>query len=137
MPRALASAKLKRRLLAGRIQAIAERYVAELEAGAAIDLPKLSEALMLMRMAKLAARPKRRRSGNARGLAGGGRTALDYEDTASILARLRAAGVDPEQTPKEAVRLFIEAHQPIIGALLLLAIPVLIVGVMVMGSRRS
>ena len=32
---------------------------------------------------------------------------------------------------------FIEAHQPIIGALLLLAIPVLIVGVMVMGSRRS
>mgnify|MGYP001089126419 FL=1 len=32
---------------------------------------------------------------------------------------------------------FIEAHQPIIGALLLLAIPVLIVGVMVMGSRRT
>ncbi|RYE47421.1 MAG: aa3-type cytochrome c oxidase subunit IV [Hyphomicrobiales bacterium] len=32
---------------------------------------------------------------------------------------------------------FIEAHQPIIGALLLLAIPVLIIGVMVMGSRRS
>lgn len=32
---------------------------------------------------------------------------------------------------------FIEAHNPIIGALLLLAIPVLIVGVMVMGSRRT
>lgn len=32
---------------------------------------------------------------------------------------------------------FIEAQQPIIGALLLLAIPVLIIGVMVMGSRRS
>ena len=32
---------------------------------------------------------------------------------------------------------FIEAHQPIIGAALLLAIPVLILGVMVMGSRRT
>lgn len=32
---------------------------------------------------------------------------------------------------------FIEAHQPIIGALLLVAIPVLIIGVMVMGSRRT
>lgn len=36
-----------------------------------------------------------------------------------------------------ALYAFIEAHQPIIGALLLLAIPVLIVGVMVMGSRRT
>lgn len=36
-----------------------------------------------------------------------------------------------------ALYAFIEAHQPIIGALLLLAIPVLIIGVMVMGSRRS
>ena len=32
---------------------------------------------------------------------------------------------------------FIEAHQPIIGTLLLLAIPVLILGVMVLGSRRT
>ena len=32
---------------------------------------------------------------------------------------------------------FIEAQQPIIGAALLLAIPVLILGVMVMGSRRT
>lgn len=36
-----------------------------------------------------------------------------------------------------ALYAFIEAHQPIIGAVLLLAIPVLIAGVMVMGSRRS
>jgi hypothetical protein len=32
---------------------------------------------------------------------------------------------------------FIEAQQPIIGAALLLAIPALILGVMVMGSRRT
>lgn len=112
VPRARASAKLKRRLLAGRISAIAERYVTELEAGPGIDLEKLAQALMLMRLAKLAARPKRRRSGNARAIAGAERTALDYEDTASLMARLRAAGVDPDQTPQEAMRLFIEANQP-------------------------
>jgi hypothetical protein len=112
VPRARASAKLRRRLLATRISAIAERYVAELESAPGVDLEKLAEALMLMRMAKLAARPKRRRSGNARAIAGAERSALDYEDTATILARLRAAGVDPQSAPEEAVKLFIEAHQP-------------------------
>jgi hypothetical protein len=32
---------------------------------------------------------------------------------------------------------FIEAQQPIIGTLLLIAIPVLILGVMVLGARRT
>lgn len=36
-----------------------------------------------------------------------------------------------------ALYAFIEAHQPIIGALLLLVIPVGAIGVMVMGSRRT
>lgn len=36
-----------------------------------------------------------------------------------------------------ALYAFIEAHQPIIGALLLLVIPVGAIGVTVMGSRRS
>ena len=36
-----------------------------------------------------------------------------------------------------ALYAFIEAHQPIIGTLLLIAIPVLILGVMVLGARRT
>jgi len=112
VPRARASAKLKRRLLAGRLSALAERYVRDLEESADIDLPKLAQALMLMRMIKLAARPKRRRSGNARGILGAERTALDYEDESTILARLRSAGVDLAQAPAAAVQDFVDAHLP-------------------------
>ncbi|RKE74424.1 hypothetical protein [Pseudorhodoplanes sinuspersici] len=112
VPRARASAKLKRRLLAQRLSALAERTVHELETSADIDLEKLAQALMLMRMIKLAARPKRRRSGNARALQGAERTALDYEDVHTILARLRSAGVDPQQAPEVAVKDFIDAHLP-------------------------
>jgi hypothetical protein len=110
VPRARASAKLKRRLLAQRLCALAERTVHELETSANVDLPKLAQAFMLMRMAKLAARPKRRRSGNARAIHGAERTALDYEDAGSILARLRAAGVDLAHAPDVAVKEFIDAH---------------------------
>jgi hypothetical protein len=112
VPRARASARLKRRLLAARLSALAERYVAELEQTPGIDLEKLAQALMLMRMAKLAARPKRRRSGNARAILGAERTALDYEDATTILNRLRAAGIDPARAPQQAVKDFIEAHVP-------------------------
>src|SRR5258708_6484611 len=50
VPRARASHKLKRRTLAARLSALAERYVRELEASASIDLDKLAEALELMKM---------------------------------------------------------------------------------------
>lgn len=110
VPRPRASAKLKRRLLAQRLSALAERTVHELETAPNVDLEKLAQALMLMRMIKLAARPKRRRSGNARALLGAERTALDYEDAGTILARLRSAGVDLAHAPDAAVQDFIDAH---------------------------
>lgn len=112
VPRARASAKLKRRLLAGRLSALAERYVSELETTPGVDLSKLAQAFMLMRMIKLAARQKKRRTGNARAILGAERTALDYEDEATIVARLRAAGVDLDQAPAVAVKDFIDAHRP-------------------------
>ncbi|MET0537698.1 MAG: hypothetical protein ABWZ64_07035, partial [Xanthobacteraceae bacterium] len=112
VPSARASARLKRRTLAARLQALAERTIAEMEATPGIDLEKLAEAFMLMRMIKLAARPKRRRTGNARAIAGAQRTALDYEDAASVTARLRAAGIDPARAPEMAVKDFIESHAP-------------------------
>jgi hypothetical protein len=61
VPRARASAKLKRRTLAARLDALAERYVRELEADPGVDLDKLAAALELAKMAKLAALGRRRR----------------------------------------------------------------------------
>jgi hypothetical protein len=66
IPRARASARLKRRTLAARLDALAERYVRELEADAGVDLDKLAAALELAKMAKLAAKPKKRRRTLAR-----------------------------------------------------------------------
>jgi transposase-like protein len=59
-----ASARLRARTLAARLHALAERYVRELEATPGVDLVKLGEALELMKLAKLAAKPKRRKPRN-------------------------------------------------------------------------
>lgn len=61
VPRERASARLRARTLAARLHALSERYVRELEEAPGADLAKLGEALELLKMAKLAARPKRRR----------------------------------------------------------------------------
>ncbi len=66
IPRARASARLKRRTLAARLDALAERYVRELETDPGVDLDKLAAALELAKMAKLAAKPKQRRRTLAR-----------------------------------------------------------------------
>jgi len=59
VPSARASARLKARTLSARLAVLAERTVRELEESESIDLDKLAEALELMKMAKLAARPRR------------------------------------------------------------------------------
>jgi hypothetical protein len=58
VPRPRASAQLKRRTLAARLDALAERHIRELEDAACVDPDKLAEALELLKMAKLAARPR-------------------------------------------------------------------------------
>ena len=60
-PSARAGARLKARMLAARLAALAERYVRELEETPGVDLDKLGEALELMKMAKLAARQRKPR----------------------------------------------------------------------------
>ena len=61
MPTPRASAKLRRRTLAARLDALAERHVRELEESACVDPDKLGEALELLNMARLAARRRPRR----------------------------------------------------------------------------
>ena len=61
IPTARASASLKRRTLAARLDALARRHIRELEASACVDPDKLGEALELLKMARLAARRRPRR----------------------------------------------------------------------------
>jgi hypothetical protein len=99
VPRARASAKLKRRTLAARLTALAERHIHELEASACVDAQKLGEALELLRMAKVAAMGRRRRR-----KAG----ALDaLREPMRPIAELCVADVDLHRAPREAVEDFL------------------------------
>jgi hypothetical protein len=141
VPRPRASAQLKRRLLAGRLQALAERYVAELEAGACVDPDRLAQALELVKMAKLAAMTRRRRrprrddavmpsvpapqrnapsspvvpaqdtSSPVVPAQAGTHNPGAYESANPALAELRAAGIDPACAPQTALQDFIASRK--------------------------
>jgi len=114
VPSARASAKLKARTLAARLSALAERYVRELEQTPAVDLDKLAEALELMKMAKLAARPRRgRRRRPADKAAEAEAWAQTFAAPArAVLRGLRAAGVDTMRAPEEQLEDFIASRAP-------------------------
>ena len=108
VPRFRASAKLKRRTLAARLQALCERAIRELEAAPAVDLARLREGLELLKMAKLADRPRRRWQARREKTS----TLLDAEARARVIADLRANGVDIARAPSEALADFIESCAP-------------------------
>ena len=117
VPTARAGARLKARTLAARLAALAERHIRELEASASIDADKLGEALELLKLAKLAARPKRRRRIAGDADAGASpRTAPQtsiqtWDAPAPALMRgMRAAGVEPERAPEAALEDFIKSR---------------------------
>lgn len=109
VPTARGSARLKRRTLAARFSALAERYMRELEETPGVDLEKLAAALELMKMAKLAARPRKRkrRPGD-----------LDLDFSAATGERLRpimqlvAADVDLHRAPRAALEDFLAHREP-------------------------
>ena len=133
VPRARASARLKRRTLAARLSALAERTVRELEESTSVDLDKLSAALELLKMAKLAARPSKprrpfvpahKRDARLHAISGtqGPRTheqaGLDSgsrgneQAETNEMQNLRAAGVKLEHVPPSALNDFIASHEP-------------------------
>ena len=111
VPRARASARLKARTLAARLQALAERYIRELEETPGVDLDKLGEALELLKMAKLAARPRRRRRAPGAAAADAGLQTWSAPARA-VMRSLRAAGVATERAPEEALEDFIASRAP-------------------------
>ena len=102
VPTARASAKLKRRTLAARLDALAERHIRELEESACVDPGKLGEALELLKMAKLAARRRpRRRPGD-----------IAPEEAARPIMQLAVGGVDLSRAPRAAVEDFLAHREP-------------------------
>jgi hypothetical protein len=102
MPTPRASAKLRRRMLAQRLDALAQRHVRELEESACVDPDKLGEALALLSMARLAARRRpRRRPGE-----------IAPEEASSPIGQLCVGGVDLSRAPRAAVEDFLANRQP-------------------------
>jgi hypothetical protein len=106
VPSARASAKLKARTLAARLQALAERYIRELEETPGIDLDKLAQALELAKMAKLAAMGRRRRR-NASAASG-----QKPNEPARPIMQLCVADVDLHRAPRAAVEDFLANREP-------------------------
>ena len=93
IPTPRASSKLRRRSLASRLDALAERHVRELEESACVDPVKLGEALELLSMARLASRRRpRRRPGE-----------IAPEEASRPIAQLCVGGVDLSRAPRAAV----------------------------------
>jgi hypothetical protein len=109
VPSARAGARLKLRTLFVRLAAQAERHIGELEAAASVDPDKLAEALELLKMAKLAARPRRRRRPEDTAVADS--QAWDAGPRA-VVRSLRAAGVDTQRAPEDALMDFIASRAP-------------------------
>jgi uncharacterized protein YerC len=76
IPAHRASRRLKLRMLAGRLQSLAERYVRELEETPGTDVDRLMQALQVLRMARREASGNRRR----RSLVGPPQTGRQYND---------------------------------------------------------
>ena len=76
---------------------------------ASVDPGKLGEALELLKMAKLAARSKRRRS--AAEVAAGASLQMWEAPPLTVMRSLRSAGVTPERAP-EALQDFIDSRAP-------------------------
>jgi hypothetical protein len=107
VPRARASARLKRRTLAARLSALAERHVGELEAAGCVDPERLGQALDLLKMAKLAAMGRRRRrQGAAVSLAG------PMGEPMRPIAELCVADVDLHRAPRAAIEDFLANRAP-------------------------
>jgi hypothetical protein len=107
VPRARASAHLKARTLAARLAALAERMIRELEDSARVEPEKLAEALECLKMARLAARPRKPR---AAAPAKGPRI-FDASPRA-VMKGLREGGVRVERAPEEALEDFIASRAP-------------------------
>jgi transcriptional regulator with XRE-family HTH domain len=114
VPTHRASRRLKLRKLADRLQTLAERYVNELEQTRGVDLDRLTQALQVLRMARLEVMGNRGRRRPWIGPAVGGAWKAERDNAIrTALKEMRRGGVDLDRAPKEALDLVIEANTPV------------------------
>ncbi|MDP2409783.1 MAG: hypothetical protein Q8M26_05805 [Pseudolabrys sp.] len=115
VPRRRAGRKLKLRMLAERLLAVAERHIRALETSEHVTLNQLMEALQAVKMARLEAmgrRRRRRRDGET--LTGEQWIARDVA-IRTALTEMRRGGVDLDWAPDLAVDLVCAAHLPAVA----------------------
>lgn len=112
IPRVRAGRKLKLRLLAERLRALAERTVRELEERPDVDLDRLVQALQVVKMARLEAMGRRRRRRLTSEARTGAQMIAREEGIRAALRDMRRGGVDVDRAPQEALDLLIDAHTP-------------------------
>jgi hypothetical protein len=113
VPTYRASRRLRLRELAGRLQTLAERYARELEEAPGVDLDKLTQALQVLRMARLEVMGNRRRRRVGGQPRTGAWTLSRDQAIRTALKEMRRGGVDIDRAPKEAMELLIEAKAPV------------------------
>jgi transcriptional regulator with XRE-family HTH domain len=109
-----AGRRLKLRKLAIRLEALANRYVRELEQAPRVDVETLMQALQVLKMARLQAMGRRGRGHRWADAPGSGAYALARDEAIrTALKEMRRGGVDIDRAPKEAVEMLIEANTPV------------------------
>jgi hypothetical protein len=112
IPRPRAGQKLKLRLLAERLRALAERHVRELEAAERVDPDRLVAALEVLKMARLEAVGRRRRRTDLGERLTGAQWMSRQQAVRNALEGLRRGGVTLDRAPQEALDLVIDAALP-------------------------
>ena len=113
MPTHRASRRVKLRKLAGRLEALAERRVRELEQSPSVEVDTLMQALQVLKMARLEAQGNRRRRPVVGPAVTGAWTTARDNAIRTALKEMRRGGVDLDRTPKEALDLLIDANTPL------------------------
>jgi hypothetical protein len=112
IPRIRAGQRLKLRLLAERLRALAERHVRELEEAPHVDIDRLVEALNVLKMARLEAMGRRRRR-KFESVAETGQQWIDRDVAIrTALKEMHRGGVDLDRAPQAALDLLTHAHSP-------------------------
>lgn len=109
MPTERASRKLKQRKLAGRLHALAERMIREMEQGPRVEPEALMQALQVLKMARLEAQGRRRRRSMFGPTETGAQWASRQDAIKTALKDMRRGGVDLDRTPQEALDLLLDA----------------------------
>jgi hypothetical protein len=113
VPTLRAGRRLRMRKLATRLEALAQRYVRELEEAPNVDPDRLMQALQLVKMTRLEAMGRRRRRRFTSEPRTGAWGLSRDQGIRTALKEMRRGGVDTDRAPKEAVELVIEAYVPV------------------------